>query len=228
MNRRVKKAFILSLCAITLIITFSTFNKGVIIKNHIGEKNATIINEIIPYETEYIYDSTLSKDAEAVVVTEGVNGLSYTYDGINYKTISEPKNKVVKVGTGKSVTYEGKLTSYGANCKGCSFLGNVACITKEGKKHSLTKDGNYYKDSSFGNIRILAADTSGFPCGTIIKVNNGKEEFTGIVLDTGASMRTAWKKGTVWLDLAFSTEEEARSAGMSSNNAKFVVQRWGW
>ena len=41
-------------------------------------------------------------------------------------------------------------------------------------------------------------------------------------------MKTAWKNGTVWLDLAFATEEEASKAGMSSNSAKFVVQRWGW
>ena len=61
-----------------------------------------------------------------------------------------------------------------------------------------------------------------------IKINNGKEEFTGIVLDTGSSMRTAWANGTVWLDLAFATQEEAKVAGMSSNNTQFVVQRWGW
>ena len=101
-------------------------------------------------------------------------------------------------------------------------------MTKEGKKHSLTNDGIYYKDSTYGDVRILAADNSGFPCGTIVKVNNGKQEFTGIVLDTGSSMRTAWSNGTVWLDLAFATQNDAKSAGMSSNNAKFVVQRWGW
>lgn len=227
MNRRVKNAFITSLCAMTLIIMISFFDKGATIKNPIEDKNASIVNEIVPYETEYIYDSSLSKDTE-VVVSEGVNGIKYTYDGINYKVISKPKNKVVKVGTGKTTSYTGKLTSYGVNCKGCSSAGNVSCMTREGKKHSLTRNGMYYNDTIYGKTRILAADTSGFPCGTIIKIDNGKEEFTGIVLDTGSSMRTAWKNGTVWLDLAFSTEEEARNAGMSSNNTKFVVQRWGW
>lgn len=228
MNKKVKYSFISSLFAIILIITVSVINRGIKVKNNISEKTATIINEITPYEVEYIYDSTLAEDADQVVISEGENGLQYTYDGINYVKISEPKKKVVKVGTGKSATYEGKLTSYGADCKGCSAAGNVSCMTKEGKKHSLTNDGIYYKDSTYGDVRILAADNSGFPCGTIVKVNNGKQEFTGIVLDTGSSMRTAWSNGTVWLDLAFATQNDAKSAGMSSNNAKFVVQRWGW
>ena len=228
MSRKVKFAFKSSICAIILIITFSLINKGVTIKNNVDEKTATIINEVTPYEVEYVYDSTLASDADAVVISEGVNGLKYTYDGLNYKTVSTVKNKVVKVGTGKSATYNGKLTSYGADCKGCSKEGNVSCMTREGKKHSLTHDGIYYKDTTYGNVRILAADNSGFPCGTVVKVNNGKEEFTGIVLDTGSSMRTAWNNGTVWLDLAFATQAEAKAGGMSSNNAKFVVQRWGW
>ena len=228
MSRKVSIAFKSSICAIVLIITISLFNKGVTIKNNVDEKTATIINEVTPYEIEYIYDSTLASDADAVVISEGVNGLRYTYDGLNYKTISTVQNRVVKVGTGKSATYNGKLTSYGADCKGCSSSGNVSCMTKEGKKHSLTRDGIYYNDTTYGNVRILAADNSGFPCGTVVKINNGKEDFTGIVLDTGASMRTAWRNGTVWLDLAFAKESDAKAAGMSSNNAKFVVQRWGW
>ena len=228
MNRKVKFAFISSLCTIILIITISLINKGVTIKNNINDKTATVVNEITPYETEYVYDSTLASDADQVVVEEGINGLKYTYDGINYKTVSKAKKRIVKVGTGKSATYEGKLTSYGANCKGCSSSGNVSCMTKEGTKHSLTKDGIFYNDTTYGSVRILAADNSGFPCGTIVKVNNGKEEFTGIVLDTGSSMRNAWSNGTIWLDLAFATEADAKAGGMSSNKAKFVVQRWGW
>ena len=228
MSRKVKFTFRSSIFAIVLIITISLFNKGVTIKNNVDEKTATIINEVTPYEVEYVYDSTLASDADAVVVSEGVNGLRYTYDGLNYKEVSKVKNKVVKVGTGKSATYNGKLTSYGADCSGCSSSGNVSCMTREGTKHSLTHDGIFYNDTTYGNVRILAADNSGFPCGTVVKINNGKEEFTGIVLDTGASMRTAWNNGTVWLDLAFATQAEAKVAGMSSNNAQFVVQRWGW
>ncbi len=228
MSRKVKYAFISSLIAIFMIITLSVMNKGVKVKNNISDKTATIINEVTPYETKYIYDNTLSSDADQVVLSEGKNGLVYTYDGINYKKVSEPEDRVIKVGTGKSATYNGKLTSYGADCKGCSSTGNVSCTTKDGKKHSLINDGIYYKDEAYGDVRILAADNSGFPCGTIVKIDNGKEEFTGVVLDTGASMKEAWINGIVWLDLAFAKESDAKTAGMSSNNAKFVVQRWGW
>ena len=228
MNKKVRFTFISSLIAIFLIITLSVMDKGVNIKNNTSDKTATIINEVTPYETKYIYDSTLASDAEEVILNEGKNGLVYTYDGINYKKVSEPEDRVIKVGTGKSATYDGKLTSYGADCKGCSSSGNVSCMTKKGKKHSLINDGIYYKDEAYGEVRILAADNSGFPCGTIVKINNGKEEFIGVVLDTGASMKNAWASGKVWLDLAFAKESDAKSSGMSSNNAKFVVQRWGW
>ena len=141
MTKKVKFTFISSLIAIILIITLSVVNRGVKISNNTKDKTATIINEVTPYETKYIYDSTLASDAEQVVLSEGKNGLVYTYDGINYKKVSEPEDRVVKVGTGKSATYDGKLTSYGADCKGCSSSGNVSCPTKEGKKHSLINDG---------------------------------------------------------------------------------------
>ena len=75
----------------------------------------------------------------------------------------------------------------------------------------------------------MAADNTAFPCGTIVKVDNGNlDEFYGIVLDSGSAMRGAWKEGIVWMDLAFSTQTEARTGGATSSNTKFEVQRWGW
>ena len=163
------------------------------------------------------------------MVEEGVNGLSFTYDGLNYKKISEVKNEVVLKGAGSEGEYFGTLTGYGPDCPGCSSVGNVSCITREGKKHSLINDGIYYTDEKFGELRILAADNSLFPCGTIIKVDNGiMDEFYGLVLDTGYTMRKASKSGTIWLDLAFKSEEETKNAGVTSKNTKFSVQRWGW
>ena len=91
--------------------------------------------------------------------------------------------------------YNGKLTGYGPDCPGCSSVGNVSCLTREGANHSLTYDGLYYNDITYGNLIILAADHLLFPCGTVVKVNNGiLNEFYGIVLDTGIAMRNAWRK----------------------------------
>ena len=75
----------------------------------------------------------------------------------------------------------------------------------------------------------MAADHSIFPCGTVVKVNNGVlNEFNGIVLDTGYAMRNAWTDGVVWMDLAFSSQEEALTGGATSFNTSYSVQRWGW
>ena len=94
--------------------------------------------------------------------------------------------------------------------------------------HSLINDGIYYEDEEYGSIRILSA-ASAFPCGTIIEVDNGNgEPFYGVVLDRGGSMNSAWKNGTVWIDLAYASSADAKVGGITGTNIKFDVQRWGF
>lgn len=230
MTLKVKFSLALSIIAIITIITFTILNTGTTIYNPTGSMTATMINEIEPYGTDYVYIENIPSTAEPIVLSKGINGLDYTYDGLNYVHLSDMKNEVVQKGSGKPGVFNGKLTGYGPDCPGCSKVGNVSCRTKEGKNHSLTYDGLYYDDSTYGSVRILAADHTAFPCGTIVKVNNGSlEEFTGIVLDTGSAMRGAWRnEGIVWMDLAFNSQKEALTGGATSNKTSFNVQRWGW
>lgn len=228
MNKVRFSLFLSSLISIMIIIV-TIVNSGTTIYNNIGDMNATITNEIDPYDTDYVYIENMPSTAEPVVLEEGINGLDYTYDGLNYIHLNDKKNEVVQKGSGKAGEFKGKLTGYGPDCPGCSKVGNVSCLTKEKTRHSLINDGLYYTDSVYGSVRILAADNSAFPCGTIVKVNNGHlNEFYGIVLDTGSSMRNAWKQGVVWMDLAFKSQAEAKVGGATSSNTKFSVQRWGW
>ena len=230
MTIKVKFSLVLSIVAIILIISVTILNTGTTIYNPTGDMTATMINEIEPYGTDYVYIENIPSTAEPVVLSEGINGLDYTYDGLNYVHLSDMKNEVVQKGSGKPGIFNGKLTGYGPDCPGCSKVGNVACRTKERTNHSLIYDGLYYDDEVYGEVRILAADHTAFPCGTIVKVNNGLlEEFTGIVLDTGSAMRGAWRnEGVVWMDLAFTSQKEALTGGATSNNTTFNVQRWGW
>lgn len=125
--------------------------------------------------------------------------------------------------------YVGKMTGYGADCKGCSGLGNLACKTASGTVHSLVNNGQYYTDASYGSVRIVAADLSKFPCGTIVKITNDNlGEFNAVVLDTGGSVQNAWANGTVWMDLAFQTESDPLIYSATSQNTTYEVQRWGW
>ena len=229
MTTKVKIVLVLSIVVMFTTITITMLNTGTTIYSPIEDMTATAINEVEPYGTDYIYVENMPSTAEPIVVSEGINGLDYTYDGLNYIHLSDKKNEVVKVGTGKQGNYTGKLTGYGPDCPGCSKVGNVACRTKAGTNHSLINDGLYYTDDVYGSVRILAADNTAFPCGTIVKVDNGSlKEFYGVVLDSGSAMRGAWKEGKVWMDLAFSSQAEARTGGATSANTNFEVQRWGW
>lgn len=226
---KIKICYCICFVLIITIIATTINNLGVTIYSVYPKMTSTVVNEIIPYTTTYVYDENKPSDSMPEVVSEGVNGLSYTYDGVDYTTLSNMTPQVEKKGTGKSGSYTGHLTGYGPDCPGCSKVGNVSCKTREGEKHSLIYDGITYTDSTFGEVRILAADNSAFPCGTIIKVDNGViDEFYGVVLDTGYTMRKAWSEGTVWIDLAYSSQSAKGIGKATSSNTKFNVQRWGW
>ena len=138
-----------------------------------------------------------------------------------------PKNAEIEIGTGDEANYIGKMTGYGADCAGCS--GTLSCRTKEGNYHNLSTNGEYYNDSQYGIVRILAAALDKFPCGTMIKVENENlGTFNAIVLDTGGAMRKAWANGTILMDLAFKSENDPAVHLATSSNTKYSVQRWGY
>ena len=226
MKKFVNFVFVISIIG---IIAYTIFNKGTKIVNPYKDMTVSVINEVVPYETDYVYNENKPSTAEKKVLKPGVNGLDYTYDGLNYTHLSDVKNEVVEVGTGKAGEYTGMLTGYGPDCVGCSSVGNVSCLTREGSKHSLINNGVYYNDSVYGSLRILAADNSEFPCGTVVIVSNSKiGSINGIVLDTGITMRNALRNGQIWFDLSFLSEAEASLAGVTNPNTTFSVQRWGW
>ena len=125
--------------------------------------------------------------------------------------------------------YDGKMTGYGADCIGCSGVGALACRAADGSRHTLTENGEYYNDATYGSVRIVAAALDQFPCGTIVKVDHpALGSFYAVVMDTGGSMRNAWANGLVWMDLAFKTESDPDIYATTSSNTTYSVQRWGW
>lgn len=228
--RSVGKLFSLLLVSITSLFNANAYGaNSVNIENVNGTKNLNVYNKVVEYETIINYNDKRPSNITKVLA-EGINGLVYVDSKTNEETVvKEVVNRVVEVGTGEVGEYTGRLTSYGADCPGCSAVGNVACFTRERKNHSLTYNGIYYNDQEYGEVRILAAALSKFPCGTIILVENTNvEPFYGVVLDTGYTMRQEWKEGRVWLDLAWATQADARVGGMSHRETTYTVQRWGW
>ena len=223
-------SFIVSLLIITVSVAFTIKKSGIVIKNDNKNKTITVVSEITPFNTEYIYNASRPSSSDPIVIKDGITGLRYTYNGIDYVELSSASNQILEVGTkeGQSV-FQGRLTGYGPDCPGCSIEGYVSCALPNGSKYSLITDGIYYNDPNFGQVRILAASHSKFPCGTIVKVENSLvDSFIGIVLDSGSAMRNAWNNGIVWMDLAFSSQNAALEGGVTSSNTTFKVQRWGF
>lgn len=202
-------------------------NESLELSNLNENKSYNIVNEVIPYETKVVYNSKIPSTVSKTLV-EGEVGIRTKSETEEMILVKEPVTEVVEKGIGAAGEFVGKLTGYGPDCAGCSKTGTVACHTLNRGTHSLITDGIYYQDSEYGKVRILSAATA-FPCGTIVKIDNGKvAPFYGIVLDRGASMNNAWKNGSVWIDLAYASIADAKSGGMSGKNIQFSVQRWGF
>lgn len=193
-------------------------------------KNTNVSSMAIKYETVNKYVSNRPKGI-TFTIHKGVDGYISVDEETGHSTmLKSMEPEVVEIGTGPVGEYTGRMTGYGPDCEGCSKVGNVACKTEAKTSHSLINDGITYHDDEYGDVRILAATLSVFPCGTIVYVDNGVlEPFYGIVLDTGVAMRKAYREdGTIWMDLAFSSEKVALTGGATSQNTKYVVQRWGF
>lgn len=110
---------------------------------------------------------------------------------------------------------KGSISAYSPYCEGCG--GYVA--------YGINVTNNiYYKDKTYGNIRIVAGDSS-YPFGTIVRFNNlnGKDLYA-IVLDRGGVIG----KGKLRLfDLLFSSEKEAYSFGVAYN-IECEILRYGF
>ncbi len=190
----------------------------------------SVETKVIEKEVNQRFSSKIPSN-KTKVLDSGQHGIIYIDRITGEKlTIRDMVPKEVLVGTGRNGNFTGVLTGYGPDCPGCSPVGNVACRTREGTAHSLINDGLYYDDAEAGKLRIVAASLNGFPCGTVVKVDNGSlKPFYAIVLDTGYTMRKSWNEDRrVWMDLAFNTQEEARNGNATSYNTKYNVQRWGW
>ncbi|NLL45061.1 MAG: hypothetical protein GX247_05295 [Mollicutes bacterium] len=206
---------------------FTLNEKEIKIINNNQNKNISVRNELVEYTTIKKYTDRLPSNTMRVVI-KGEDGI-VSYIDSTKKVLKEMVPEIIEIGTGPEGEFVGRMTGYGPDCVGCSKVGNVACLTKKKKKHSLIYNGIYYEDEEYGKVRILAAALSKFPCGTIIEVEDGYfGKFIGIVLDTGGAMRSALKRDMILMDLAFDSESNPLVGKATRNNVKYSVKRWGW
>lgn len=115
------------------------------------------------------------------------------------------------------ISFTGQMTAYNPICVGCT--GKVYCPPRQ----DVTKGNIYFEDSTYGSIRILAADYA-IPCGTIVKITNvsfSSEPIIGIVLDRGGAI-----KGNI-MDFLVTETDDMNIVGRQ-RNVHYEILRWGW
>lgn len=220
----------LSALVLALLGSINLFSKEEVKVDNLNKtQNSIALTKVIKKDTIETYNDSIPTGT-TITKQEGQDGLSYVNEkGETIEVISEPINQKVEIGTGKRADYVGKITGYGADCAGCSPTGTMSCKTKNGGYHSLRYDGKTYNDSDYGEIRIVAAALSEFPCGTVMDIIHPTlGTFKAIVLDTGGAMIKDWANGVVHMDLAFATENDPEIHNVTNSNVKYIVQRWGW
>ena len=124
--------------------------------------------------------------------------------------------EVLKYASKMPVKFEGSITGYGPDCKGCG--GKTGCPPRQN-----VKNGNiYFNDQEYGKINIVATD-SRIPCGSIIKITNSSlgDEVVTIALDRGGAI-----KGNI---MDFLVESEQKSSQViGRQKVTFEIVRWGW
>lgn len=219
----------LGILSIMSLFGFTLEEETTEISNSNINKNVNISSTVIEHETIETFDSSIPSNITKVI-TEGKDGVIY-YNDDGTIVLEEVVDEEVIIGTGKNGEYTGVMTGYGPDCSTCSGRGYVSCKTEDKKNFNLINDGVYYNDDEYGEVRVLAAALSEFPCGTIVEVKSSNlGDFTGIVMDTGYTMREQLKNGVYHFDVAYETEknEEIKKATNMSGEVIYSVQRWGW
>lgn len=219
----------LGILSIMSLFGFTLEEETTEISNSNINKNVNINSTVIEHETIETFDSSIPSNITKVI-TEGKDGVIY-YNDDGTIVLEEVVDEEVIIGTGKNGEYTGVMTGYGPDCSTCSGRGYVSCKTEDKKNFNLINDGVYYNDDEYGEVRVLAAALSEFPCGTIVEVKSSNlGDFTGIVMDTGYTMREQLKNDVYHFDVAYETEknEEIKKATNMSGEVIYSVQRWGW
>ena len=159
----------------------------------------------------------LSKGAVDSVSTLSV-ALNDSYEkNVDIEVIQKTQNDLFLEGLDKPLfTFVGELTGYAGYCPLCS--GYLACPPRT----NVLKEGIYFKDKTYGTVRIVASSRN-YPCGTIIRFKVNKLSFEpiyAIILDRGV--------GGNDIDLLVENEDFARTKVGRVRNTKFEVIREGW
>jgi 3D (Asp-Asp-Asp) domain-containing protein len=106
---------------------------------------------------------------------------------------TQPSVQVSRGATDNKVSYQMQMTSYTANCNGCS---------------GITRAGHDARKSIYYNgMRVIATDPSLIPMHSIVRVDTVNGSFQAVAMDTGGAI-----KGNI-IDLLVGSKSKALSNG---------------
>lgn len=173
----------------------------------------------------FLFSSGNKQMVNSVNNMNGVKSIEAThiitkYDNRNQTLkVREVSNmeEVKLYGPDMPISFTGQMTAYNPICVGCT--GKVYCPPRQ----DVTNGNIYFDDTSYGKIRILAADYA-IPCGTIVKITNvtfSNDPIIGIVLDRGGAI-----KGNI-MDFLVTETDDMDIVGRQ-RGVKYEILRWGW
>lgn len=164
----------------------------------------------------YGYETISIEDISSVRSIQAIHLVS-KYNPKKIETMyAETFDEVLKYASSMPVKFNGTMTGYGPDCKGCG--GKTGCSPRQN-----VKNGNiFFNDSEYGKVNIVATDNR-IPCGSIIKINNSKlnNEIIAIALDHGGAIKG--KK----IDLLVESEQKALKQ-VGKQNVVYEIVRWSW
>lgn len=180
------------------IISFMGLHSSIKMEQEIKreKEEVTFVSQSILPSTPRVVKVAKAKVKPKKIVTQVVN----TMDTSSYPVLA---------------TYSGNISHYGPDCVGCSG------ITASG--YNISNGNMYYKDKTYGTVKIVAADRK-IPFGTIIRIKSGDKTQLAIVLDRGGAIGF---NGQFLFDMVCQSEAESYQLGVM-RNVTVDVLRYGY
>lgn len=216
-----------------------------------SEVNFKVHSKEIEILSKFVYDDVLSDDLsldsnsfetfEEVSDIKEINSASFYSDTLKNNDILDSNinvdNNNDKFFLDREVisSYVGILTGYGPDCYGCGNFNTNKVSTSSGYHIANIVEGVIepaftitYNDNEYGEVRIVAADSS-IPYYSIVRITiSGQDPILAIVLDRGSTVGFDNCRSSSGCLTNFDLLYETESAAISKTyNVNFEILRMG-
>lgn len=203
-------------------ITKTIYNKKVHNVNEEKILDSTLLVQNLQEEEEEVEKEESINEEESVIQEEQTNDNTETesqkeevYEAP--KPVEIPNVNIIDTSAFAVLATETvNISHYGHDCSGCKYDSTAS-------GYYIGDGRTYYNDSTFGSVKVVAADYK-YPEGSILRLSYNGNSVAAIVLDRGGGIGD---HGKYQIDLLASSEAEASRLG-TIYNASLEVLRYGY